>query len=277
MKIAVLSGKGGTGKTLLAVNLTAVARSATYIDCDVEEPNGYLFFKPRIIHEEAVTVKTPYIISSLCKGSRDCIAFCRFHALAYINGKVTVFEDLCHSCGGCAIVCPNKAIQEKDRVIGKIQKGDSEGITVLTGILNPGEPSGVPIVKKILSDAPEGLSIVDCPPGTSCIVMESIKDVDYCLLVAEPTIFGAHNLAMAHELVKLFNKPYGVVLNKTVDEDNPSKNYCLANKIDIIAEIPFDKHLGDLNSNGIIVARAEDRYSQVFSSILARVRERLDK
>ncbi|AET66988.1 P-loop ATPase, MinD superfamily [Desulfosporosinus orientis DSM 765] len=273
MKIAVLSGKGGTGKTLLAVNLASAAREAMYVDCDVEEPNGYLFFKPKNYYEQIVTIKVPAPNAKLCTGCRKCVDFCKFNALAYIINKVMVFEDVCHSCGGCILFCPEKALSEKDKTIGRIQCGVSKNVTVATGILNTGESSGVPIIKKLLKDIlPETECIfIDCPPGSACIVMESIKDADYCLLVAEPTLFGVHNLNMVYELVKLFEKPHGVVLNKCLEEENPAKKFCQEKGLKIMGRIPFDKELGDLNSKGLISVREQQKYRDVFASILQNV------
>ncbi len=227
-KIAVLSGKGGTGKTLVSVNLAAVAGESIYIDCDVEEPNGYLFFKPQVTREEDIMVKVPVINEILCNGCRKCVDFCKFNALALIKNKPYVFEEVCHSCGGCMLLCPEKAISEKEKLIGKVQKGVSNHVTVTTGILNTGEASGIPIIKKLLEESlsnEELPTFIDCPPGSACIVMESIKDADYCILVAEPTVFGVHNLNMVYDLVRLFKKPYGVVLNKCLNGKTPQKNF----------------------------------------------------
>lgn len=274
MKIAVLSGKGGTGKTLVSVNLAAVAKTSTYIDCDVEEPNGHLFFKPKDIIEEEISVKIPKVDGNLCSGCRRCVEFCKFNALAYIKEKLIVFEDICHSCGGCILLCPEKALTEKEKVIGRVQKGTSEQVTVYTGILNPGEPSGIPIIKKLLDENEHERSktiFIDCPPGSACIVMESIKDADYCILVAEPTLFGVHNLNMVYELVKLFNKPFGVVLNKCLDGENPSEQFCIEKGIRILGRIPFDYELGSLNSNAEIAVRKSEKYRTIFSSLLEDV------
>jgi MinD superfamily P-loop ATPase len=276
MKIAVLSGKGGTGKTLVSVNLAAVATTSIYIDCDVEEPNGHLFFEPDHIIEEDVTIKIPVVNDDLCNGCRQCVSFCKFNALAYIQEKLVVFEDVCHSCGGCVMVCPQKALTEKDKVIGKVQKGISEQVLVYTGIMNTGEASGIPIIKNLLNEtkkASEELTFIDCPPGSACIVMESIKDVDYCILVAEPTLFGVHNLKMVYELVKLFNKPFGVVLNKCLEGDNPSEIFCVENNIKILSRIPFDHELGTLNSNARIAVRESETYHKIFSSLLEVVKK----
>ena len=287
MNIAVLSGKGGTGKTLLSVNMAAASESATYIDCDVEEPNGYLFFKPEEIVEENVSVKIPEVNKELCSGCRKCVDFCKFNALAFIKKAPIVFGDICHSCGGCSLLCPENAITEKDKVIGKIEKGKSQGIDVYTGILNTGEVSGVPIIEKLLEEnrksssngevsnnieGNEKLSIIDCPPGSACIVMESIKDADFCVLVAEPTAFGAHNLEMVYELVSLFGKPFGVVLNKCLDGENPSEEFCKEKGIKILGRVPFEKELGGLNSNAKIAARESERYNKLFKNILETVK-----
>ena len=270
MRIAVLSGKGGTGKTLISVNLASVSEKAVYMDCDVEEPNGHLFLKPSNVKTSEITVKIPSINLEICDGCRKCIEFCKFNALAFIGGKVKVFDDVCHSCGGCSIVCPQNAITEMDKLIGMIEQGDSLDVNVISGILNTGEASGIPIIKGMLekiSDS-DNTIIIDCPPGSACIVMESIKDADYCVLVAEPTLFGSHNLNMVYELVKLFDKPFGVVLNKSIEGYNPSREFCEKNNIKILGEIPFDSELGKLNSDAKIVSRETDKYHDIFKTLL---------
>ena len=273
MKIAVLSGKGGTGKTLVSVNLAAAATQAGYIDCDVEEPNGHLFFKPRDITVKKISVKIPMVDESKCNGCRVCVDFCKFNALAYIAGRLKVFETVCHSCGGCVLFCPEKALVEKDKVIGEIQSGASENVSVITGVLNTGEASGIPIIKQLLAArAGEAeVTMIDCPPGSACIVMESIKDADYCILVAEPTLFGVHNFSMVYELVKLFDKQFGAVLNKCLAGDNPAEKFCIENDIRILARIPFDTEIGTLNSNARILVREQPKYRGMFSDLLQRV------
>ncbi len=295
-------------------------------------------FKPEEIVEENVSVKIPEVDKELCSGCRKCVDFCKFNALAFIKKAPIVFGDICHSCGGCSLLCPENAITEKDKVIGKIEKGKSQGIDVYTGILNTGEVSGVPIIEKLLEenrkskssaiknsatensatgneklsiiDCPPGsacivmeiieklleenrkskssaiknsatensatgnekLSIIDCPPGSACIVMESIKDADFCVLVAEPTAFGAHNLEMVYELVSLFGKSFGVVLNKCLDGENPSEEFCKEKGIKILGRVPFEKELGGLNSNAKIAARESERYNKLFKNILETVK-----
>ena len=266
----MLSGKGGTGKTLVSVNLASAGGKSVYIDCDVEEPNGHLFFKPADVREENITIKIPVVDELRCSGCRKCVDFCRFNALAFIKNKPYVFEEVCHSCGGCVLLCPEKALAEKEKVIGRLQKGVSENVTVKTGILNTGEASGIPIIKKLLEKnrSEEDLpTFIDCPPGSACIVMESIRDADYCILVAEPTRFGVHNLNMVYELVRLFDKPFGAVLNKCLDGENPAEAFCIEKKIPVLGRIPFDHRLGTLNSNARIAVRESEDYRALFNTV----------
>lgn len=213
MKIACLSGKGGAGKTFVAVNLAYAAGEATYIDCDVEEPNGRLFWKPKQVSSQTVSKLLPEFDAEKCTGCKACVQFCRFHALMYIREKPMVFSEVCHSCGGCQLVCPTGAISEKPKPIGVLETGCSGQVQVISGILNPGEASGVPLIRRALQEA-TGLSVLDCPPGSACSVMETVQTADVCLLVAEPTAFGFHNFQMVHELCTLLKKPCAVVINK---------------------------------------------------------------
>lgn len=279
MRIAVLSGKGGTGKTLISVNLAAVASDAVYIDCDVEEPNGHLFFKPEIEEEYDIAIKIPVVDESLCNGCRTCVDFCKFNSLAYINGKLVIFDKICHSCGGCVLLCPVNALSEKDKIIGKVQKGLSNQVFVNTGILNTGEASGIPIIRRMQNDNRinnQNITFIDCPPGSACIVMESIKDANYCILVAEPTLFGVHNLNMVYELVRLFKKPFGVVLNKCFAGESPAANFCTEKGIKILGRIPYDHELGTLNSDAKIAVRESRKYKMMFSSLLGKVMEEVE-
>ncbi len=276
MKIAVLSGKGGTGKTLLSVNLASVADQAVYIDCDVEEPNGHLFFKPSDVQSEEISVAVPVLEAERCVGCRKCVDFCRFNALAFIKNRPYVFNEVCHACGGCVLLCPNNALTEKDRVIGQVQSGRSGTVSVVTGMLNTGEESGTPIIKKLINIAAnehERPVVIDCPPGSACIVMESIKDADFCILAAEPTVFGTANLAMVYELVRLFKKPHGVVLNKCMDGENPAERFCVDTGIPILGKIPYDAELGQLNARADIAAVTSEKYRALFTELLHAVLE----
>lgn len=275
MIIAVLSGKGGTGKTLLSVNLAALKEKSIYLDCDIEEPNGYLYFKPRRVSTEKITVEIPEVDQKKCNGCRVCVDFCQFNALAYIQDKLLVFPEICHSCGGCFLFCPQKALKKTKKMVGTIQTGSSQGVTIQTGSLKIGEATGVPIIKKMLEQIQDNqnLVIVDCPPGSACTVMESIKNADYCLLVTEPTLFGVHNLQMVHELVKLFKKPHGAILNKCLDGKNPAEEYCKKNSLEILGKIPYDQEINQLNSNGRILVRENEKYKQFFTSLFHKIEE----
>lgn len=273
MKIAILSGKGGTGKTLVSVNFAAVAKNSIYLDCDVEEPNGHLFLKPKDTDQRDIKVLIPLVDEDLCDGCKKCVEFCAFNALAYTGRELMIFEKICHSCGGCKLVCPQGALSEKERVMGTLKKGQGDDVLVYTGILNPGEASGTKIIEALLEEVEDekGLVFIDAPPGSACVVMESIKDADYCILVAEPSIFGAHNLEMVHELVELFKKPFGVILNKCTENENPSEDYCLEKGIKILGRIPFSYELGALTSAGKIAVKEDRHYHRLFSEILKEV------
>lgn len=268
MKIAVLSGKGGTGKTLVSVNLAYIQKNAAYIDCDVEVPNGHLFLKPEQARHEDVYVPVPKINHSLCDGCRACVAFCRYTALAYAGGNVMVFPEQCHSCGGCRLVCPHKAIQEEKRLIGSITTGLCNSTTVISGSLLPGEITGFPIIRKMMEETKRIRHVViDCPPGCSCQVIQSILDADVCIIVAEPSLFGMHDMQMIYALLRLYNKPFGIVINKSLDVRNYVKTFCRENKVKVLAEIPFSPELAQLNARGELAA-ARPEYKKVFQKIL---------
>lgn len=280
MKIAFLSGKGGTGKTLVAVNLACAAERCLYVDCDVEEPNGHLFLEPAAPARSEVSVSIPAIDPEKCLGCRVCVQFCRFGALAFVKGKPLLTQTICHSCGGCAYLCPAKAITESPRAIGAIERGLSGGIDVRTGILNPGEVSGVPIIRELLAgvgaDAP--LTLMDCPPGAACAVMECVREADLCVLVAEPTRYGVHNLRMVDELCEGFHKPRVAVLNKCMEGvGNPSEAYCRERGIPVVAQIPFHEELGRLNSVGVPVATRLPWANTLFRDLLDRLTKGADR
>lgn len=271
MKIACLSGKGGAGKTLVAVNLAAAAGKATYIDCDVEEPNGRLFWKPQEVKEKVVSTLLPEFDSKKCTGCKKCVEFCRFHALMYVKEKPMVFSEVCHSCGGCKMVCPEGAITEKPKEIGHLELGVSGNIRVVTGVLNPGEASGVPVIREALQHGTEELVIIDCPPGSACSVMESVMDADFCVLVVEPTAFGFHNFQMVYELVTLLGKNCGVVINKQEEVYQPLEDFCIEKQIPVLARIPYDKEIAAQAAEGEIVSYKNDNIRDVFREVLQKI------
>lgn len=270
MKIACLSGKGGAGKTFAAVNLAAVAGECCYVDCDVEEPNGRLFLKPEGLETLPVSTLLPEFDAALCTGCKKCVDFCRFHALVYIKGKPMVFSEVCHSCGGCALVCPAGAVREEPRTVGMLELGRHRDITVITGILNPGEASGTPLIREAVKQS-RGLSILDCPPGSSCPVMESAMDADYCLLVAEPTAFGLHNFRMVYELSSLLGKKCGVLINKQDAPYEPLERFCREAGLPILERIPFDREAAECIAAGEIAAEKLPRYRELFTRLLEKI------
>lgn len=270
MKVACLSGKGGAGKTLAAVNLAATAGRATYIDCDVEEPNGRLFFRPEQVEQTPVSTLLPAFDKDKCDGCKACVNFCRFHALICIRGTPMVFPEVCHSCGGCALVCPKHAVTETPKPIGHLEIGLSGEVRVVTGVLHPGEASGVPIIRAALKQAGE-TTVIDCPPGSACSVMESIMDADYCVLVAEPTAFGFHNFKMIHELVTLLHKPCGVLINKQEQPYAPLEDYCRAHGLPVLARIPYAPSIAALAADGRIAYRESPAAKALFDELWRQI------
>lgn len=273
MKIAILSGKGGAGKTMVSVNMAASAEKAVYIDCDVEEPNGRLFFKPKNITEHFVHTLIPDFDSEKCIGCRECVNFCKFNALIYIKEKPKVFSEVCHSCGGCSIVCSQGAISEIKRSVGLVEHGRYKNIDVVTGILNLGEASGIPVIKKAqeIGFDIEGLKIIDCPPGSACSVMESVMESDYCVLVVEPTAFGFHNFKMIYELVTLMKKPCGVIINKMDKPYMVLEDFCLDNNIPILMRIEYNEKFASLSAAGEILVEHDFELKNEFQKVLYKI------
>ena len=270
MKIAVLSGKGGTGKTMVATNLAMLVEDCSYIDCDVEEPNGHLFLESEKQVHYDVSVKLPKFDANLCVGCRECVHLCAFHALIYIKNKPRVFEEVCHSCGGCSLVCKHHAISERPKSIGEVCVGQRGKLQIVTGKLNPGEATGIPIIHQALTFTKE-VTLIDCPPGTACASMESMKEADYVLIVAEATQFGLANLKLVVELVQLFHKPCGVIINKYVENYLPLEDYLKAMDIPILMKIPYTQAYAKLGANGQCLVLYDEKLKQDFLQLLRQL------
>ncbi len=255
MIIAVASGKGGTGKTTVATNLAAAlampGQPVTYVDCDVEEPNGHIFLAPTFEARSEVTVPVPEVDQERCTSCGACRAACRFSAIMVFPRRVMVFPKLCHGCGGCQLACPEQAIREVPRPIGVIETGTAGAVDFVHGRLEIGEAMAPPLIREVLRAVPgTGTVIVDAPPGTSCPVIESIRPADVVVLVTEPTPFGVNDLALAVAMVRELGRPFGVVINRAGSGDRTVYEYCEAQQIPILLEIPDDLEIARAYSRG---------------------------
>ncbi|MBW1699792.1 MAG: ATP-binding protein [Deltaproteobacteria bacterium] len=278
MKIAIASGKGGTGKTTVATNLAYVAshngQSVTYLDCDVEEPNGHIFLKPVITSSKPVGNLIPTVDQEKCIHCGKCGEICQYSAIVCIKEKVLVYPELCHACGGCSLVCPVEAITEVLREMGKLETGKAGSIRFVQGLLNIGEAMSPPVIKEVRAAAPESdLVFVDAPPGTSCPVIESIRDCDFVALVTEPTPFGLNDLKLAVEMVRAMGLLFGVVINRADLGDSQLRQYCQQNNIKILAEIRDDRKIAEAYSRGEMICEALPDYKSTFVQLLREITE----
>jgi len=282
MTIAIASGKGGTGKTTVAVNLAKTLSedgySVTYLDCDVEEPNGHIFLKPVWDTEENVEKLIPEIDESKCIHCEKCNEICQFSAILDIGSEVLTFPDLCHSCGGCTLVCPTKAVTRKPVVIGNIKSGSSDEISFIHGELIVGQPIAPPVIHAVKKKIKEiGIHLIDAPPGTSCPVIESVRSSDFVLLVTEPTPFGLNDLKLAVDLLNLMKIPFAVIINQEGLGDLEVQNYCNSHRIPILMTIPFDRRIAEAYSRGDLMINVIPSLRNDFLRLYKNVKDSISK
>ncbi len=274
MIISVASGKGGTGKTTVAVNLALSLNSVQFLDCDVEEPNAHLFLEPDITDKKIATIRIPEIDESKCDYCGKCRDICAYNAIAVMpkngdrKGSVLIFPHLCHACGGCSLLCPRLAIREVNKEIGIIESGTSGSVEFIHGRLNIGEIMSPPLIRQVKEYIdPTRTVIIDAPPGTSCPVIASVKGSDFCILVTEPTPFGLNDLILAVEVLEKLQIPFGVVINRSDIGDDKVDLYCKKKDIPILMRIPFDKEIAFLYSRGIPLVKEKKEYKERFKDM----------
>lgn len=273
MKIAIGSGKGGTGKTTVAVALAlAATESVQYLDCDVEEPNGDIFLKPAMKDKWPVSLPVPCVDSALCNGCGACNRICQFNAIISLKSTTMVFPELCHGCGGCSLVCPTGAISEMDYEIGCVEKGLAGSIAFVQGCLTVGRAMSPPVIRSVQCEADDqSLTIIDCPPGTSCPFIAGVKEVDAAILVTEPTPFGLHDLTLAVDTVRQLGIPFGVIINRVHALDNRVTAYCQAQGIAIFMQIPEQRNVAVAYSKGESLLTAMPELKVGFQQVLKSV------
>lgn len=291
MIVAVASGKGGTGKTTVATNLAFVAaqsgRRVSYVDCDVEEPNGHLFLRPTIAEERPIHKPIPVVDADLCTHCGECARVCRFGAIASLPEQTLVFAELCHACGGCTLVCPTQAIRESPRTIGTLRLGTSGSIRFIFGELNVGEAMSPPAIRAVKAagigngqadpqrSSREEAVLLDAPPGSSCPVIETVRGCDLVLLVTEPTPFGLNDLVLAVEMVRALRLPAAVVINRPgvggESGDSQIRDYCQAHRVPVVAEIPDERAVAEAYSRGALVAESIPGFARRMDELLGRI------
>jgi MinD superfamily P-loop ATPase len=268
MIVSVASGKGGTGKTSVAVNMALSVGKVQLLDCDVEEPNAYLLLHPEMHKNEPVYASIPLVDRALCNNCGECTKFCQFNAIFVASEKILVFPELCHSCGGCALVCPRKVISWKNHKIGTLNFGSDGNVALVYGELEVSEPMAVPVIKAVKKQIKEGEHVIlDSPPGTSCPFVETVRGSDFCVLVSEPTPFGLHDLKIAVEVLRKIAVPFGVVVNRSGIGDKSLYEYCTEENIRVLLEIPYRRRIAELYSKGIPFSLEMPEWEEKFQAL----------
>ncbi len=281
MRVVVASGKGGTGKTTVATSLalSASGRSVSYMDCDVEAPNGHVFLRPALDRRQDVGILIPRVDESVCTHCGICAEVCRYNAIAVLGRRTMVFPQLCHGCGSCTHACPEGAIEERLDVMGVLEGGETEsGLAFSRGVLNVGEPMAVPVIRALKRWPPSRVVVTevrDAPPGASCPVVETIRGADFALLVTEPTPFGLHDLKQVVEVVREVGVPAGVVVNRDGIGDDRVDRYCAAEGLPILMRIPFDRAIGEGIARGLPLVEILPEYRVRFERLLEAIRRRV--
>lgn len=268
MIIAVASGKGGTGKTLVATSLALSLenrKAVQLLDCDVEEPNAYIFLKPLFSHKETVSIPIPQLVEKRCTYCGKCAEVCAYNAIAVFPKHVLIFSELCHGCGACSYFCPEDALSEVNKKVGTLETGYSKEIEFIQGELTIGEAMAPPVIKEVKRYInQERIVIIDVSPGTSCPVVETVKGSDFCLLVTEPTPFGLNDLVLAVDMVNKLNIPCGVVINRDGAGYSKVEEYCRKEGIPILLRIPLDIEIARLYSRGITLVEGIPQWQEAF-------------
>jgi MinD superfamily P-loop ATPase len=273
MKISIASGKGGTGKTTVSVNLARVlSENLILADCDVEEPNAHLFLKTTALTQKIVNLPIPQVDEALCDGCGECAKICQFSAIVTFGTSPLIFPEMCHGCGGCTLACPTKAIREVDHRIGVIEISKLDNITLLTGRLDVGVAMAPPLIRAVKNElTANATAILDAPPGTSCPVIAAIRETDMVLLVTEPTPFGLHDLALAVDMVRELRLPFGVIVNRMGSGDDRVHAYCAKEAIPLLLEIPDDRRIAEAYSRGILMVDALPEYRKFFENLIGEI------